>query len=149
MINETFKAVGTLRIVLTDENGNVKVDRTENNIITTVGRTYIAQRITSGSPALMGWMAVGTSAAAEAAGNTQLGSEIVGGRAVATPSNTANVANFAATFGAGAGTGAIVEAGIFNASAINSGVMLNRVTFAVVNKGALDTLAISWNITVA
>jgi hypothetical protein len=149
MINETFKAVGTLRLVLTDENGNVKVDRTENNIITTVGKTYIAQRITSGSPVLMGFMALGTSSTAEAAANTGLGTELAGARVVATPSNTLNVANFSATFAAGVGTGAIVEAGIFNTASINTGVMLNRVTFAVVNKGALDTLSISWNITVA
>lgn len=46
-----------------------------------------------------------------------------------------------ATFAAGTGTGALTEAGIFNAS--SAGTMLNRVVFATVNKGASDTLIVT------
>jgi len=50
------------------------------------------------------------------------------------------------TFGAGVGTGAVTEAGIFNAS--SAGTMLCRTTFSVINKAAADTLGITWTVTV-
>ena len=45
------------------------------------------------------------------------------------------------------GTGAITEAGIFNAS--TGGDMFARTKFAVVNKGAADSMTITWTITVS
>jgi hypothetical protein len=47
----------------------------------------------------------------------------------------------------GVGTGAISEAGIFNAS--SGGTMLCRTVFPVVNKQASDTIAITWTITIS
>ena len=58
------------------------------------------------------------------------------------------LANSAAAQGAaGTGTGAVVEAGVLNAS--SGGTLLCRTVFAVVNKGAADTLKITWTVTVA
>jgi hypothetical protein len=57
------------------------------------------------------------------------------------------VVTYVATFGPGVGTGAIVEAGIFNAA--SSGTMLCRTVFSVVNKGADDAMTITWQITVS
>ena len=54
---------------------------------------------------------------------------------------------YVATFAAGTGTGAITEAGIFNDAV--TGTMLCRTVFAVINKGSLDTLTITWKVTVA
>ena len=51
------------------------------------------------------------------------------------------------TFAAGTGTGAITEAGIFNAS--SGGTMLCRTVFSVVNKGASDAMTITWTVTVS
>jgi len=53
---------------------------------------------------------------------------------------------YSATFPAGVATGAVVEAGIFNAAA--AGTMFCRTTFAVKNKEAADTITASWTITV-
>jgi len=50
-------------------------------------------------------------------------------------------------FGAGEGTGSITEAGIFNAS--SSGTLLCRTVFSVVNKGASDSMTITWTVTVS
>ena len=50
-------------------------------------------------------------------------------------------------FGAGVGTGALTEAGIFNAS--SGGTMLCRTEFDVVNKGSADTMTITWTVTVS
>ena len=42
-------------------------------------------------------------------------------------------------------TGAVTEAGIFNAA--SGGTMLCRTVFSVVNKGADDSLSVTWTIT--
>jgi hypothetical protein len=57
------------------------------------------------------------------------------------------VATYVASFPAGTGTGAVTEAGIFNAS--SGGTMLCRTVFSVVNKGADDAMSITWTITVS
>jgi hypothetical protein len=93
----------------------------------------------------MSHMAIGTGTSAAAAGDTTLGTEA--GRVTLTSTTvTANAVAYVATFGAGTGTGAITEAGLFNAS--SSGDMLCRTVFSVINKGAADTLGITWTVTV-
>jgi hypothetical protein len=94
----------------------------------------------------MSHMAIGTGTTAPAGGDTTLESEA--GR-VALNSNvrTANAIAYVATFPAGTGTGAITEAGILNAA--SAGILLCRTTFAVINKGAADTLGITWTVSVA
>lgn len=59
---------------------------------------------------------------------------------------TTSIITYAATFGAGTGTGALVEAGIFNAA--TNGTMLCKTSFDVVNKQANDTVAVSWTINI-
>jgi hypothetical protein len=54
---------------------------------------------------------------------------------------------YVATFPAGTGTGAVTEAGIFNAS--SSGTMLCRTVFPVVNKQSGDSMTITWTVTVS
>jgi hypothetical protein len=91
-------------------------------------------------------MAVGAGATAAAAGDTALGSEL-GRVTLASSTSSANVVTYTATFPAGTGTGAITEAGIFNAA--SSGTLLCRTVFSVVNKGASDAMSITWTITVS
>jgi hypothetical protein len=57
------------------------------------------------------------------------------------------VVTYVASFGAGTGTGAVTEAGILNAS--SGGTLLCRTEFSVVNKGANDSMSITWTITVS
>jgi hypothetical protein len=54
---------------------------------------------------------------------------------------------YVGTWAAGDGTGAITEAGIFNAS--SAGDMLARTVFSVITKDANDTLSITWTITLS
>jgi hypothetical protein len=91
-------------------------------------------------------MAVGTTSTAAAIGDTTLGAETA---RVALTSGTASggVVTYVATFAPGTGTGALVEAGILNASSV--GTLLCRTTFAVVNKGASDSMTITWTVTVS
>jgi len=52
---------------------------------------------------------------------------------------------YVATFGAGTGTAALTEAAILNAS--SSGTMLCRTVFSVINKGASDSMTVTWTVT--
>ena len=54
---------------------------------------------------------------------------------------------YVASFEAGDATGAVTEAGLFNA--VTGGDMLCRTVFAVVNKAADDTMTVTWTITVS
>ena len=147
MINENVKVTGKLLVQLFDENGLLKEKREINNLVVTAGKNFIASRMTGAASAVMSHMAVGTGTKAPAAANTTLGAEIAGSRvALTTATTAANVVSYATTFNPGVGTGAVTEAGIFNDA--SAGTMLARTTFAVVNKGAADTLTINWTVTV-
>ncbi len=143
MIKERIRAKGTLRLVLTGADGTVRDDRKLQNLVVTTGLTFIASRMASDSASVMTHMALGTGDTEPAIGDTTLGVEVAR-EALTSASASANVVSYAATFDPGVGTGAITEAGIFNDA--SSGVMLNRVTFPVVNKQAGDTLSIAWTV---
>ena len=97
---------------------------------------------------VMSHMELGTGTTAAAVGNTTLEAVIAGSRtALTSGTSSTNVATYVASFPAGTGTGAVTEAGIFNAS--SGGTMLCRTVFSVVNKGADDAMSITWTITVS
>lgn len=149
MIEETVKATGQLDIVLRGPDGEIKQTMNVPNLVVTVGKNVIASRLTGVATAVMSHMSVGTTSTAAAAANTTLGAEVAGSRVtLATAGGVAvnNEVTYTATFGAGVGTGALVEAGIFNAS--TAGSMLCRTTFPVVNKDAADSLTISWKVVI-
>lgn len=140
MIQDNIKATGHVTVRL-----NGEIINEIPNLVVTAGKNFIASRMT-GTTTAMSHMAIGSSSTAAAAGDTGLGAEL-GRVALSSSSTTGAVTTYSATFPAGTGTGAVVEAGIFNAS--SSGTMLCRTTFAVVNKGANDTLTITWQITIS
>ena len=69
--------------------------------------------------------------------------------ALVTSNTLADAVQWVATFNPTVGTGAITEAGIFNTVTGGTGLMFARTVFPVINKGANDTLTITWKITVA
>ena len=145
MIQETIKATGKLNIKLFGPDGTIKEDRTVPNIVATTGKTFIAARMV-GTPTAMSHMAIGSGTTNPAAGDTTIETEL--GRVSLTSSASAGaVVTYIASFGAGTGTGAVTEAGILNAS--SAGTLLCRTEFAVVNKGADDSMSITWTITVS
>lgn len=146
MLKDKFDAVGTLKIELRDEHGNLKEVHNLKNLITDLGKAFIAGRMSaSGTPTAMGWMSIGTGTTAAAGAQTTLVTE--GGRVALTSTTVStNTVTYVATFGAGVGTGAVTEAGIFNAS--SAGTMLNRTVFSAINKGASDTITITWVVTI-
>jgi len=146
MFTDNIIPQGMLSIQLTGPDGEKKYDEVVPNLVVTAGKNWIAGRMYDTSiPDDMSHMAVGTNNTAAAAGNTTLNTESARVALTSTTVST-NTTQYVATFGAGTGTGALVEAAILNAS--SSGTMLCRTVFSVVNKGADDTLTITWTITI-
>ena len=144
--NETLKATGSLRVVLTGPDGKVKEDHSFKNLVVNVGKEFVATRMVGTASAVMSHMAVGSNTTAPVAADTALGTEL-GRVAISSGTRTANVVTYTATFPPGTGTGALAEAGIFNANI--AGTMLCRTVFAVVNKAANDSLSITWTVTIS
>ena len=145
MIQDQIKVTGELKITVTNDEGNVKKEIIVPNIVVTAGKAYIASRMKDASATAMSHMAIGTGSTSAAAGNTALETE-AGRVALTSTTVTSNAVAYVATFPAGTGTGAVTEAGILNAS--SSGTLLCRTVFSVINKGAADTLGITWTVTV-
>ena len=144
--NELLKASGALKVVLTGPDGKVKEEHDFKNLVVTVGKNFVASRIVGTASNIMSHMAIGSGGTAAAAGDTTLGTEL-GRVTLASASATNNVVTYTATFPAGTGTGAIVEAGVLNAA--SAGTLLCRTVFAVVNKGANDAMSITWTVTIS
>jgi len=148
MAKETLKLSGKLQIVHRDKDGNIKQTREHDNLIVNAGLDFITSRMLGASKAVMSHMALGSDGTAAAAGQTDLGTTLGSrkalGGAVQSGSNNEQIV-FTTTFAAGEATGAVAEAGIFNAA--TGGDMLCRTAFPVVNKAAGDTIAITWTIT--
>jgi len=153
MLNDSLKANGVLQLTLLDAAGNVKEEYEHINTVVGTGLAYIASRMKDASATAMSHMGIGSGSTAAAVPDTALGSQLArvaldaGSPSIVTTTVTNDSIQYVATFAAGTGTGAVTEAGIFNAA--TSGTMLCRTVFAVINKGALDTLVITWKVTVA
>jgi hypothetical protein len=151
MVNDSIKAKGTLQLVLTDENGNIK-QQYERNLVVTAGLAYIASRMRDATAGVMTHMQVGTGTSVPDYPETALVTPLtprkgLDSTTIVTTTRTNDSVQYVATFAAGESTGAITEAGIFNA--LTGGTMLCRTKFDVINKGALDTLVITWKVTIA
>ncbi|MCK9578801.1 hypothetical protein M0R01_04960 [bacterium] len=155
MINEkksdTTLLKGKIRFELFDEKGNIKQVVEKDNTFMAVGDAHVADQLAATvHEAKMGWIAIGTSTTPFSAASTALTSELDrNALAAGYPEQGAAAADndvlYKASWAAGDGTGAITEAGIFNSSA--DGTMLAASTFPVINKGASDTLTITWTVT--
>jgi len=145
MLHDTIKMTGDLKIVLTDENGQIKHEQEVKNLVVTVGKNLIASRLKDTTDGAMSHMAIGSGSTAAANADTTLGTELGRVSLTSTTVTNNNVA-YVATFPAGTGTGAVTEAGLFNDG--TAGDMLCRTVFSVINKGAADTLGITWTVTV-
>ena len=133
---------GKLTISLNDE-----IVQETKNLVVTAGKEWVAARMKDTST-VMTHLGIGTGSNAAAVGDTDLQTSVTR-ELLSTAGGTVAgaIITFACTYPAGTGTGAITEAGIFNAS--SSGTMLARTVFTVVNKGALDSMTISWAVTIS
>lgn len=147
MINSKLKATGMVDVVVTGSDGSIKEQFKVENLVVDAGLAYIASRMKDATATAMTHMGLGTSTTAAAGGQTDLVSQTASRVALSSTTVTSNAVQYITIFTAGVCTGAITEAGIFNAS--TSGTMLARTVFSVVNKGASDAMTITWTITIA
>ena len=145
-----FKMHGAITATLIRGDGSVET-RHKDNIIVNAGFDFIADAIgkSASRPAVMNAIAVGTGTTAAAATQTALVTELARGAATYAHTAGTKVFTFTTTCAAGTGTGAITEAGVFNSTTSASGTMLDRVVFDVINKGAADTLQVTFTFTMS
>lgn len=135
--------IDNVLIELIDSDGTIKETRSIHNTVTTAGKAGVMdQTLASPTLAKIGWCAVGTGTPSA----TLLGGEIARVAFTSKTRNT-NVVTVVSDFPAGTGTGALTEAGTFNVVTANTVDMWMSATFAVINKGASDTLKITWTLT--
>lgn len=148
MINDKARAVGTLMIELRDASGNLKDSREINNLVVNTGKALFASRLKENTTPVIAAIAVGTDTTATDVTQTALLNEIarspLDNVLIITTSAADDSVQYTANFPAGVGTGALTEAGTFND--LTAGIMVTRVVYPVINKGADDALSITWKI---
>ena len=150
MIKESLKVKGVWNYVMTSPDGEIEAYGTIKNLVVTTGRQHIADQLADLGEAAMSHMAIGTGATAPVLGNSTLETEISRKTFAAKAQLTGgdgNKVKYQGDWAAGEGTGAITEVGMFNAA--SGGVMFNRATFDVINKGAASSLSIVCTVTYA
>lgn len=150
-LHDNLKIKGDLKIEMFDANGKKYFERDEKNLTVLVGREWIASRLKdTGLPNQMTHMELGQGATATSATDTDVNIPFAPrarvALSVAGGTVTSNTVTYTATFGPGVGTGPATEAILVNAS--SGGTILCRTVFAVINKPAPDSMAISWTVSV-
>ena len=133
-----------VQIVLRGPDGKVKRSSV-HNASTTAGRNAIAdQMLAVPTLAKPTHMAIGTGSPAA----TLLGAEVA--RVALTSKNRSGaIVTMIADYAAGVGTGVITESGIFNVVTANTVDMYFSASFGSVTKGVLDSLQITWTVTIS
>jgi hypothetical protein len=146
-MEDNLKLRGDVFIVVKDKDGNIKEERKEENLVVSAGLNFICDRMEGTTEAVMSHMALGSGTTAAAAGDTDLESILGSREALDSTTVSGATVTYVSSFEAGDATGAVTEAGIFNAS--SAGTMLCRVVFATINKAADDTMSVTWVITLS
>lgn len=150
MFKRVFGVKGYWKATLTGPNGDIIKHVEGSNVVTTVGKEYLASFMYSATVAAstftMQYVGIGSDATAEAASNTALGSELARVSGIVSYVS-GQIYRVTATFATGVGTGSIVEYGLFSSS--TSGTMLARDTEATITKGANDTLTVTADFTIS
>lgn len=146
----SLKMKGKFFATLYGPNGEIKDHRQGDNVVTTVGKEFMASFLYSSVVAAATftakYVAIGTNTVAESASDTGLGTEV--SRSTATASYVSGqILQLTATFAAGSGTGAITEYGVYTSN--SAGTLLSRDTESAINKSASDTLTVVWQLTLS
>jgi len=129
--------------------GSIVEKRHIKNTVVTAGRRHILELIRSGGlTTVFDNAAFGTSTTAPATSDTALGSEAVRKTIASfdTANLTSNPPSWAAqvTLATNEGNTTLGEAGLLNSS--SAGTLLNRATFATIDKTTSNTLAVTFTI---
>lgn len=138
---------GLCRVKLFNKDGKLKEERIIHNTVTQLADAHVADQMSDSGEAAIGFMAVGTGTGQTAA-STGLATSLDRNALTSTTQGAAAADNdvvYVGDWAAGDGTGAITEAGILTTDA-NTALQFYA-DFSVINKGASDTLQITWTVT--
>ena len=142
---------GVMEAKLFGPDGQLKERREVHNTVTTLCHKMAADQLLA-APAVVtpGWMELGTGTG-QGASDTILAAYISGSRTgLDSKTRGANaIVTMVCTFASGVGTGAVTEAGVFNVVTQNTTDLLLVSSFDVINKGAADSLVVTWTLTFA
>jgi hypothetical protein len=145
--NESLVLRSNVHIELRGPDGELKEVRDEHNLTCTAGKEVLLSVASGKQVKDFAYMAIGNGTTAAAITDTYatMVTPTYYATNPVTPTNPdADHTQFQATWAAGSGTGAVTEAALLDAGA--TGHMLFHQIFAAVNKGASDTLQITWSI---
>jgi hypothetical protein len=137
---------GYAHLVLKGPDGKIKTERFIKNLIVDDGEEMLADLIGGTGTDYVKYIAVGTNSTAPAETDVELNTEL-GSRQTVYANRTGSYTEILATFAAGVSTGALRESGCFDHATATTDSLLCRQTFAVINKGASDSLEVTWKIT--
>jgi hypothetical protein len=146
-----IKLTGRYFVSVYGPNGELKAKDESPNVVTTVGKEFMASFLKSAALAASTftakYVAIGTGSSAEAVGDTALTTESA--RHTGTVSYTSGgIYNVTATFPTGAAVGAILEFGLLSSSA--AGTLLSRsVKSAAYNLTASDYIVVNYAMTLS
>ncbi len=138
---------GRTHIELRDGDGNLKDERFLMNTITELCDAHVADQMSDSGDSAIGYMAVGTGTG-QGSGDVGLATQNDINALTSTTQGSSGADNdvvYVGDWAAGDATAAITEAGIFLTSDNTS--MMTVSSFSVINKGAIDTLKITWTLT--
>ena len=145
-MTNSIHPIGDVTLVLRDVDGNIKEKQEFHNLVVTTGCEIIASQLSDGLIAKPNYMAIGSGTVEPKKTDKALGAELHRNQFTVNGNRNGAQVTYKAVFGAGEGTGAVTEVGIFNDA--SAGTMLNRATFAVVKKAPTDSLEITWSLTI-
>lgn len=132
---------------LFDSTGNLTFELFTHNAVTALGKELIADQLVF-APVIAKPTHVGLGTGVP--GVLTLGNEFSGGgysrQGFTSKTRSGNTVTMVTNFPAGVATGAITEAGTFNA--VTGGTMMLVAQFATINKGPADLLTLTWTITI-
>jgi len=139
---------GKIHVELFGPDGKLKDERFIKNTFTQLGDAHVADCLSDQGDGTIDYLGIGSVTGGKTTASTGL--EASEAR-VADDSTTQGVGVadndvvYVATFAAGVGTAAIVEAGILRDN--DNTKLMCYADFAVINKGAADSLVITWTVT--
>lgn len=148
---ESLGIIGEMEFVLRDTiTGKIKKKLLVKNTVCNGGLDTIADGVADRADTLPTHMAVGTTSGGKTGASTTLEAEVGSSRTALTSTTQGSGANgnkvtWLCTFAAGVGTGALKEAGVFNAS--SGGTMFCYAEFGTLTKEAADELTVTWTLT--
>ncbi len=117
------------------------------NTITDLHDILVADRLAGGADSLIGFTGIGTTSGGKTTASTALEAQVDrNANDSDTQTGATNDVVHIATFAAGEGTGALLEAGLFTDAGAGATLQAYQ-EFAVVNKAAGDSLVTTWTIT--